>query len=106
MDIKDVFKPGGGGNENPLPAPNASVCTGLDEGDLTEKQVRGMICNPIYAGIPPFPALVSDETWIRCAALLVRGEGPEQFLVNLLFVLRQVFGNLDFTARPGAAGQE
>jgi hypothetical protein len=33
--------------------------------------------------------LVPDEEWIRCAAKAIRAEGPEQFLVNMLDVLRQ-----------------
>jgi hypothetical protein len=67
-----------------------------------------MICNPIYAGVPPFERIVSDEVWIRSAAQLIKEEGTEQFLVNLLYVLRnsmsdassQNFEIADFTGFP------
>jgi hypothetical protein len=57
--------------------------------DFTEEEVRGLIANPVYTGIGPFPQLVPDEEWIRCAAKAIRVEGPEQFLVNMLYVLRR-----------------
>ena len=95
MEINDVFG-GNGEPEKPLPAPTATVRTSEDTGELTEEEIRGIICNPIYAGIAPFPAMVSDETWVRSAAVMISGEGSEQFLVNLLFVLRKTFENLGY----------
>jgi hypothetical protein len=80
--------------ERPLPRPSAEYAAGggpIDFSDATEAKVRGIICNPVYAGIGPFPALVSDETWIRSAAKLIREEGPEQFLVNMLYLARRSF---------------
>ena len=46
------------------------------------------ICNPIYAGIPPYPPLVSDEEWIAAARRAIEQEGIEQFLANMLYLLR------------------
>ena len=46
------------------------------------------ICNPVYAGIPPYPPLVSDEEWIAAARRVIEQEGPEQFLTNMLYLLR------------------
>jgi hypothetical protein len=46
------------------------------------------ICNPIYAGIPPYPPLVSDEEWIAAARRVIEQEGPERFLTNMLYLLR------------------
>jgi hypothetical protein len=46
------------------------------------------ICNPIYAGIPPYPPLVSDEDWIVAARRVIEQEGIEQFLANMLYLLR------------------
>jgi hypothetical protein len=43
----------------------------------------------LYAGIGPFPQLVPDDQWIRAAAKAIRADGPEQFLVNMLHVLRE-----------------
>ena len=54
----------------------------------TEEQVRGLVSNPLYAGIGPYPALVTDEQWVRAAKQAIREVGTEQFLVNLLAVLR------------------
>ena len=51
--------------------------------------VRGMICNPIYTGVPPYPSIISDEEWIAAATRMINEEGVEQFLVNLLHVLRK-----------------
>ncbi|HLE60059.1 MAG TPA: hypothetical protein VI700_00840 [Thermoanaerobaculaceae bacterium] len=43
----------------------------------------------------PFPRMVPDDMWIGSAAKLIRAEGPEQFLVNMLYVLRRSFEALD-----------
>ncbi len=94
MEIKDVFGGNGGQKDVSIPSPNVTVRTGDDTGEWTPQQIRGILCNPIYAGIRPFPALVSDEVWVKSAALLIFKEGAEQFLVNLLHVLREDFGNL------------
>jgi hypothetical protein len=51
-----------------------------------------MIANPVYAGLGPFPPLVDDEQWVRAAVKAIEEDGAEQFLVNLLFVLRATFG--------------
>ncbi|MEW6743486.1 MAG: hypothetical protein AB1486_12085 [Planctomycetota bacterium] len=78
------------GNRAPLPAPNVVVArSGTPMHELTPEAVKGMLVNPIYAGIGPFPPLVDDETWVRAAARLIEEEGVEQFLVNLLYVLRE-----------------
>jgi len=56
---------------------------------FTPEAVRGIICNPIYAGVPPFEPIVDEETWVRAATTGIREQGVEQFLVNMLFVLRR-----------------
>jgi len=71
---------------SPLPRRTAKYIT--DPQQMSEAVIKGMICNPIYAGIPPFERIVSDEVWVRSAAQLIKEEGAEQFLVNLLYVLR------------------
>jgi hypothetical protein len=42
--------------------------------------------------------LVQDDAWVRAGAKLIEEEGAEQFLVNLLHVLRECFGD-------GSAGE-
>ena len=76
-------------SKSKLPRPNAAFRTNDQAGDITPAEVLGMICNPVYAGMGPYPALVSDEQWVAAAATVINKEGAEQFLVNLLYVLRQ-----------------
>ena len=86
--------PEGNGTESPLPAPNVVVAmsgTPLDE--LSPEAVRGILVNPIYAGVGPFPRLVQDDAWVRGCARMIEEEGAEQVLVNLLYVLRECLGD-------------
>lgn len=69
--------------------PNVVVRTAHDSGAFTDAQVRGMVCNPIYAGVPPYPGMMDDETWIAAAKRAIEEQGAEQFLVNMLYVLRE-----------------
>jgi hypothetical protein len=74
-----------------LPSPNAQFRSPDQMGNMAPADIRGMICNPVYAGLGPFPQMVSDEEWVAAAAMFIKKEGTEQFLVNLLHVLRQTF---------------
>jgi hypothetical protein len=47
-----------------------------------------MICNSIYAGIPPYQQIVSDRMWVSSAIKAIEEQGAAQFLVNMLTVLR------------------
>jgi len=79
-------------DQKPLPKPNVDL-TASDDGEMTAEKVRAMFCNPLYAGITAnFPKLVDDETWIRAAAQAIREHGSEQWLVNMLYVLRESLG--------------
>jgi hypothetical protein len=53
--------------------------------------VRGIRCNPIYAGIGPYAQLTPDADWVQGAMLAINEDGTEQFLVNVLHLLRQSF---------------
>jgi hypothetical protein len=55
----------------------------------TPAAIKGVLVNPIYTGVGPFPRLVEDEAWVRACAKLIEEEGSDQFLVNLLHVLRE-----------------
>jgi hypothetical protein len=44
-----------------IPRPNVRFRTADQIGDLTPADLRGIIGNPVYAGLGPFPAIVSDE---------------------------------------------
>jgi hypothetical protein len=79
----------------PLPKPNVEFAVSRDMGEMTPEKVRSLFCNPLYAGFGPFPALIDDETWVRAAAHAIREYGPEQFLVNMLYVLRKSYETLN-----------
>lgn len=74
----------------PIPKPTAEF---VSSGDYpsSDAKVRGLVCNPIYAGLGPFPGLVSDEQWVHAATIMIREDGAAQFLVNMLHVLRSTF---------------
>lgn len=72
--------------ESVIPTANVSIAREGDE--WTAEGVAGMLCNPIYAGVPPYPALIDETTWIRSAQKAIGEEGVTQFLVNMLFALR------------------
>lgn len=79
-----------------LPKPTVQFVTnaGPESGSWKEEDVRGVLCNPIAAGIPPFPAVVDDEKWVAAAKKMIAEEGAEQFLVNLLYLLRRTYEGL------------
>jgi hypothetical protein len=89
--MPDSIRPGGNGGDKPLPAPNVIVArAGTPPDQLSPEAVKGILVNPIYTGVGPLPRLVGDAAWVRACAKLVE-EGPQQFLVNLLYVLRECF---------------
>jgi hypothetical protein len=76
----------------PLPKVNVKFAAAGSSGNMTPEMFRSMVCNPIYTGMGPFPALIDDETWVHAATRAVEEDGAEQFLVNMLYVLRQSLG--------------
>jgi len=86
--------PAGGDGSPSLPEPNVEVaCSGTPPDELTPEAIHGMLMNPIYAGVGPFPPLVSDAQWVAaCRRILQETDSVDQFLVNLLFVLRESLG--------------
>jgi hypothetical protein len=88
----DSIWPESNGSDKPLPAPNVVVArAGTPPERLSPEAIKGILVNPIYAGVGPFPRLVGDASWVRACARLIEQEGAEQFLVNLLNVLRECF---------------
>ncbi len=72
-----------------IPKPNVTYPpSDKPQTDLTESDVKGMLCNPVYAGIPPYERMISDEDWVKAATINIQQDGPEQFLVNMLYMLR------------------
>jgi hypothetical protein len=84
--------PESNGGHEPLPTPNVVVArSGTPMHELSPEAVKGILVNPIYTGVGPFPRLVEDAAWVRACTKLIAEEGPQQFLVNLLYVLRECF---------------
>jgi len=101
----DAIFPKGNGANKPLPRPNVVVArSGTPPHEWTPEAIKGILVNPIYAGVGPFPALVDDAAWVRAGAKVIEEEGAEQFLVNLLFVLRECF-NEESSSEPGESYQ-
>ena len=86
--LDSIWAEGNGGNK-PLPAPNVVARAGTPPQQLSPEAVKGILVNPIYTGVGPFPRLVQDEARVRACARLIEEEGADQFLVNLLHVLRE-----------------
>src|SRR5438445_10264158 len=90
--MADTLRSDGNGAHNPLPKPNVVVArSGTPTHELTPEAVRGMVINPIYTGVGPFPRMVEDDAWVHASARLIGEERPTKFLVNLLLVLRESF---------------
>ena len=70
---------------------NSAKPAGTPPDQLSPEAVKGILVNPIYTGVGPFPRLVEDAAWVRACARLIDEEGADQFLVNLLHVLRECF---------------
>ena len=86
----DSIWPDSNGGHKPLPSPNVVVAkSGTPPQQLSPEAVKGILVNPIYTGIGPFPRLIEDAAWVRACAKLIEEEGSQQFLVNLLYVLRE-----------------
>ena len=88
----DSIWPEGNGDDKPLSEPNVVVArAGAPPEQLSPEAIKGILINPIYTGLGPFPRLVEDAAWVRACARLIDEEGADQFLVNLLYVLRECF---------------
>ena len=89
--------PADGGDSSSLPKPNVEVArSGTPPEEWTPAAIRGMLMNPIYAGVGPFPSMVRDGQWVTaCKRILQEADSIDQFLVNLLFVLRESLGTCE-----------
>jgi hypothetical protein len=80
-----------------LPLPNVIVPeSGDDPAKFGIPGVKGMTMNPIYAGVAPYPQMIEDKLWLGAAKRLLEEDGPDQFLVNMLYVLRRTFGCVEW----------
>ena len=57
--------PADGDDPSSLPKPNVEVArSGTPTEDWTPAAIQGVLMNPIYAGVGPFPPMVSDAQWV------------------------------------------
>ena len=56
---------------------------------LTPGDIQKMLVNPIYAGIPPFPAIVDEDVWVAAGTRAIGEMGAEAFLRLMLQTLRE-----------------
>jgi len=47
-----------------------------------------MVCNPVYAGIPPYDAIVEEGQWVKAGVKAIKEVGARRFLTTLLVELR------------------
>jgi hypothetical protein len=59
-----------------------------------KEMVGGILCNPIFAGIPPFEAAVDEPTWIAAGVRMVENVGLRQYLVNVLYQLKKSISSI------------
>ena len=69
------------------------VIAGTKPADITAAGIKGITMNPIYAGVAQFPPSVTDKRWVASCKRGFEEDGPEQFLVNMLALLRTTFGH-------------
>jgi hypothetical protein len=60
-------------------------------GNWQASDVVKLISNPIYAGVGPYPPMMSDADWVRAASKVIKEVGRERFLLTLLENLREAF---------------
>jgi len=63
-----------------------------DGGHLTKEVVRGIVTNPVYAGVGEYEGIVSDKLWLETNKVAIEEAGAEQYLVNLIYCVEQSFG--------------
>jgi hypothetical protein len=81
-----------------LPRPSCFRNTlNADQDRWMPQDVMGILCNPVAAGIGPYPGIVPDDQWVQAVVKLSSREGMKQILVNVLACLRQTFGGGGFS---------
>lgn len=61
-------------------------------GVFTQSQVRGMLLNAAYAGVGTDRPIISPRRWVEAVESEMDERGVSQTLVNILYLLRQTFG--------------
>jgi hypothetical protein len=85
LDVETELKNG------PIPIPRGG------ETEWTPGKVMALVCNPIYAGVPPFPAEVDDDKWIELMSRFVDRYGAKLVFRVLLDSVRQTYTDFPFS---------
>lgn len=72
----------------PLPKPTVKSTGGSQ---WSAADIGGVLCNPVVTGLGPFPQVVPENIWLKAAEKQVAEEGAEQYLVNMVFMLKESF---------------
>ena len=75
-------------SENLVPKPTVRPGTGSS---WQASDVRAVLCNPVNVGLGPFKQAVPEDLWLKAAEKQVAEYGAEQYLVNVLFMLKESF---------------
>jgi len=61
----------------------------------TPDDVRKMLTNPVYTGVGPYPAVIEEETWLKCNVRLIEETGTRDVVESILARFQEVFPDLD-----------
>ncbi len=67
---------------------------------FTATDVSAKLTNPIYAGMGPYQAIVSDEQWLDANVRMIEEEGARTVVDSVLRQFANVFPNLAPAAQP------
>lgn len=61
----------------------------MTKSDLTEEEAVQILVNPIYVGLGPYPAVISEDLFIEAAEKLVEKNGLKWYLRKVIGSLRE-----------------
>lgn len=71
-----------------------------DRAPFSGDDILDMVCNPVYAGMGPFPAIVTDDQWVAAVARVIESHGVETVLQRVVRNLNNAFGREDLVPDP------
>jgi hypothetical protein len=74
-----------------LPAPSITMHD-MQCNSHAPDQTVSVVMNPVLCGVPPYPPIIAEELWVYTNVELIEEVGATQYLVNMLHILRHVYG--------------